>query len=259
MSITNTSVILITGASRGIGAAAARAFAETGATVALFARSGEAVHRLADEIRERGGRALAVAGDVGRAGDLADAVGQCRDTYGRLDVLINNAAVVDPIARVDQSDTDAWSLAIDINVKGVYYGLHAALPIMLRQGAGTIINISSGAASNALEAWSAYCASKAAVLSLTRSVHLEYASHGIRSVGLSPGTVATEMQRQIKSSGINPVSQLDWSAHIPAEWVGRALVWLAGEAGREFDGGDFSLRSERGRELLADFDKAGGH
>ncbi|MEZ5660030.1 MAG: SDR family oxidoreductase [Burkholderiaceae bacterium] len=250
MNISNHSVVLITGASRGIGAAAARAFAERGAAVGLFARSADAVHALADEIREQGGRALALAGDVGRYGDLADAVGQCRDTYGRLDVLINNAAVIDPIARLDESDTDAWGQAIDINVKGVYYGVHAVLPTMLRQGAGAIINISSGAANNALEGWSAYCASKAAVLSLTKSVYLEYASRGVRAVGLSPGTVATEMQVAIRQSGVNPISQLDWSAHIPPEWVGRALLWLAGPDGREFDGGDFSLRSERGRALL---------
>jgi NAD(P)-dependent dehydrogenase (short-subunit alcohol dehydrogenase family) len=218
----------------------------------LFARSAEPVHALVEEIREGGGRALAVAGDVARYGDLADAIAQCRDTYGRLDVLINNAAVVEPIARLDESSTDLWSQAIDINVKGVYHGIRAALPIMLRQGRGTIINISSGAASNALEGWSAYCASKAAVLSLTRSVHTEYASHGIRSVGLSPGTVATAMQERIRESGVNPVSQLDWSSHIPPEAVGEALVWLAGEEGREFDGDDFSLRSERGRQLLGE-------
>ena len=168
-------------------------------------------------------------------------------------MLINNAAVIDPIARLDESSPEAWGEAIDINVKGVYHGIRAALPIMLRQGIGTIINIRSGAATNALEAWSAYCASKAAVLSLTRSVHTEYASQGIRSVGLSPGTVATAMQAAIRQSGVNPVSQLDWSAHISAQAVGQALVWLAGDEGREFDGADFSLRSDRGRELLAAF------
>lgn len=249
--------VLITGASRGIGAATARAFAACGAAVGLFARSGDAVAALAREIESGGGQALALAGDVARQTDLDQAVARCYDTFGRVDVLVNNAAVIDPIARLAEADTAAWGRAIDINVKGVFHGIRAVLPFMLRQGEGIIVNISSGAATTALEGWSAYCASKAAVLALTRCTHLEYAGRGIRVVGLSPGTVATEMQVLIKASGINPVSRLDPSAHIPPEWVGQAIVWLCTDAGREFDGDDFSLRSEHGRALLDVIREAG--
>jgi len=121
---------------------------------------------------------------------------------------------------------------------------------MLAKGGGTIINISSGAATSAIEGWSHYCASKAALLSLTRCTDKEFREAGIRSIGLSPGTVATEMQVQIKSSGINPVSRLDWSAHIPPEWVAKAIIWLTSEAADEWRGSDFSLKTEEGRAAV---------
>jgi NAD(P)-dependent dehydrogenase (short-subunit alcohol dehydrogenase family) len=133
---------------------------------------------------------------------------------------------------------------IDVNVKGIFNMLHACLPGMEARGEGTIINISSGAATSALEGWSHYCSSKAAALMLTRATHLEYADKGIRVVGLSPGTVATDMQVAIKASGINPVSTLEVSDHIPPEWPAQCICWLATEDAREFDGDDVSLRDE---------------
>ena len=136
-----------------------------------------------------------------------------------------------------------WTKAIDINVKGVYYGIRACLPTMLEAGGGTIVNVSSGAATSAMEGWSHYCSSKAAVLSVTQCVHKEYGEQGIRMLGMSPGTVATGMQVAIKASGLNPVSQLDPSVHIPAEWAAKAIVWLCTPESDEFKGTDFSLRA----------------
>ena len=107
-----------------------------------------------------------------------------------------------------------------------------------------IVNVSSGAATGVLEGWSHYCSSKAAALSLTRMADLEYRDQGIRVVGLSPGTVATDMQVVIKASGINPVSQLDPSAHIPPAWAAKAIAWLCTEDAAEFAGTDVSLRNE---------------
>ncbi|MFN3615307.1 MAG: SDR family oxidoreductase, partial [Rubrimonas sp.] len=126
--------------------------------------------------------------------------------------------------------------------KGVFHGLRAALPGMIARGSGVVVNISSGAATSALEGWSAYCAGKAGVLMLTRAAQLEAGAAGVRVVGLSPGTVATDMQRVIKASGVNRVSELDWSDHIPAEWPAQAVVWLCGPDAAEFAGGDVSLR-----------------
>ncbi len=237
-------VALVTGASRGIGEAAARALAAAGAAVVLAARTEDAIAGIAGEIREGGGRAEAVACDVADRASVEAAVGRARAAFGALHILVNNAGIIDPIGRLAETDPAAWGRLIDVNVKGVYHGAHAAIPAMLEAGGGVVINISSGAATSTLEGWSAYCTSKAAVLMLTRMIHKEYAEQGIRSVGLSPGTVATDMQRTIRASGINPVSQIDWENHIPADWAGRAVVWLATDAAREHDGGDVSLRQE---------------
>jgi NAD(P)-dependent dehydrogenase (short-subunit alcohol dehydrogenase family) len=133
---------------------------------------------------------------------------------------------------------------IDINLKGVFNGMRAALPMMIAAGGGSILTISSGAAHGPVEAWSHYCASKAAVNMLTQCVHHENGNDGIRAIGLSPGTVATQMQREIKASGVNPISQLDWDVHIPADWPARALLWMCGTDADEFCGGEISLRDE---------------
>lgn len=243
-------VALITGASQGIGAAIARRLAQAGATVVLTARSAEAIARNAAAIRAEGGQASWFVTDVSRYADVAAAVEHCVAEHGRLDILVNNAGLIEPIARLADSDPAEWGGIADINYKGVYHGLRAALPEMLARGSGIIVNISSGAATSALEGWSHYCSSKAAVLSLTRCADKEYRDQGIRIVGLSPGTVATDMQVAIKASGINPVSKLDPSAHIPAEWAAEAVAWLCTEAGAPYAGGDFSLKTEEGRRLV---------
>ena len=240
-------VALITGASRGIGEATAHILAGYGAKVVLAARSGGDINRIAKEI---GSGARAVVCDVASYDDVAKAVDLATTEFGGLDILVNNAGMIDPVARIADSDPDAWSKVVDVNLKGAYYGVRAALPVMQKSGGGVIINISSGAATSALEGWSHYCTTKAAVLMLTKSVHKEYAEEGIRCVGLSPGTVATNMQKIIKTSGVNPVSNLEWSDHIPPEWVAETIAFLSTEAGRPYDGGDFSLKSEEGRRAV---------
>ena len=243
-------VAVVTGASRGIGAATARVLAELGAKVVLTARTAEAIEAVAAEIVDTGGEALAHPADVTRFADVEAVVAVATERFGRLDILVNNAGAIEPIARLADSDPAAWATAFDVNAKGVYHGLRAAIPAMLTSGGGVVVNISSGAAVNALEGWSHYCAGKAAALMLTRAAHKEYGEAGIRVVGLSPGTVATDMQVAIKRSGLNPVSRLDWSDHIPPEWAARAVAWLCTEAGAGFDGGDMSLRDEANRRLV---------
>lgn len=233
-------VVVITGASRGIGAAAARVFADAGAQVALLARSAETVAELAADLP---GGAMALACDMADWAQVQAALQAVQARWGRIDLLVNNAGVIDPIARLAEADPASWARAIDINLTGVFHGMRAALPLMQAQGSGTIITISSGAAHRPLEGWSAYCASKAGAAMLTRALH-EEEGHWLRVIGLSPGTVATEMQVKIKASGINAVSQLDPSAHIPADWPARALLWLAGPAGDGWRGQEVSLRDE---------------
>ena len=234
--------VLVTGASRGIGAAAVRAFAEAGARVALVARSKDAIAELAGEIGPDA--ALAIPCDISRFWEMRAAVDACVQTFGGLDVLVNNAGVIEPIAHLGEVDPDAWGQAIDVNLKGVFHGMRAAMPVMIRQGGGTILTVSSGAAHGPVEGWSHYCASKAGAVMLTRMADKEARAQGIRAMGLSPGTVATQMQKEIKASGVNPVSRLDWSEHIPPDWPARALVWMCGPEADAHLGEELSLRDE---------------
>ncbi|WP_121061599.1 SDR family oxidoreductase [Chachezhania antarctica] len=231
--------VLITGASRGIGASAAELFSQAGANVVLTARSGDALEEVRAGLR---GEAVAQVCDVSRYDDVAAAVQTCVDRFGGIDVLINNAGAIVPIARMEEADPEGWGHAIDINLKGVFWGMRAALPHMLERGGGTVLTISSGAAHHPIEAWSHYCASKAGAAMLTEMLHAENGANGIRAMGLSPGTVATQMQREIKTSGINPVSQLDWSDHIPPDWPARTLMWMCSSAADAHCGQELSLR-----------------
>ncbi len=234
-------VVIITGASRGIGAAAARVFAEAGAKVALIARSGNAIAALADQI---GPAALALPCDIADWSEVEATIGKVLGWAGRIDVLVNNAGVIEPIARLAEADPEAVALSYRINLLGVFHGMRAVLPAMHRQGQGTILTVSSGAAHNPLEGWGAYCSGKAGAAMLTRAAHLEEGPAGIRVMGLSPGTVATEMQVIIKASGVNPVSQLDPSVHIPADWPARTLLWMCGPEADPWLGKEISLRDE---------------
>ncbi|MDH2326647.1 SDR family NAD(P)-dependent oxidoreductase [Cereibacter sp. SYSU M97828] len=211
-------IVAITGAAKGIGLAAAEAFRAAGATVVALSRKDC---------------------DVADWDSVRGAVDRILRDHGRLDVWINNAGVIDPMARLEDADPDAWRRAIDVNLTGVFHGMRAALPVISRQGA--ILTVSSGAAHAPLEGWSAYCAGKAGAAMLTRAAHLE--NPDLRIMGLSPGTVATDMQRAIKAGGIdNRVSRLEFSDHIPPEWPARALVWMCGGDAADLNGTEISLR-----------------
>ena len=239
-------VVAITGASRGIGAAAARIFAAEGARVALLSRNAGAIAELADSI---GPQAMALPCDVASWPEVSGAVGQIVSEWGGIDVWINNAGVIDPIARLEHADPAAWARLIDINLTGVFHGIRAVLPVMKPQRRGTILTVSSGAAHRPLEGWSAYCASKAGAAMLTRALH-EEEGDWLRVMGLSPGTVATEMQVQIKASGINPVSKLEVTDHIPADWPARALLWMCGTGAESYRGQEISLREDSVRRAV---------
>ena len=240
MDFARTSVV-ITGASRGIGAAAALEFAKSGANVVLLARSGAQITALANEIGEK---ALAIECDVSDFDQMQDAIDQAVEKFGQVNVLINNAGVIEPISHLLTSDPNAWGQAIDINLKGVYNGVRAVAPGMVEQGGGSILTVSSGAAHGPVEGWSHYCSSKAGAAMLNMCIDKELRESGIRAIGLSPGTVATEMQREIKASGVNPVSKLEWTDHIPPEWPAKALMWMCSDAANPFLGQEISLRNQ---------------
>jgi len=243
----NGKTVMITGASRGIGQAAAHEFAQAGANVVLLARGVDEIAKTAGDI---GKTALAIPCDVSRRSEVEAAVDATARAFGRIDVLIGNAGMVAPIGNLADTDPDEWGHAIDVNLKGVYYGMHAVMPGMIAQGHGTILTVSSGAAHGPVEGWSAYCSAKAGAYMLTCAADLEARDKGLRVMGLSPGTVATQMQREIKASGINAVSKLAWSDHVPPEWPAKTLVWMCTSEADKFLGTDISLRDQAIRDMV---------
>lgn len=241
---------LITGASQGIGLATAQLLAEHGANVVLSSRNKQTLENHTSNIVKKGHSAEFIVCDVAHYESVNNAVNHCLKKFGSLDILVNNAGSIDPISQLSESDPKQWSSAIDVNVKGVYYGMRSAIPIMQEQGKGTIINMSSGAANSVLEGWSHYCSSKVAAQRLTEIAHKEVEGSGINIIGLSPGTVATNMMKKIKESGINPVSQLNWSSHVSPEWAAKAVLFLCGPEGKEFSGTDFSIKTQEGRDRV---------
>lgn len=243
-------VALITGASSGIGEATAELFAGQGAKVVLAARRVDRLQVIAERLRAAGGSVEYVQCNVANRDEMEAAAELAFRRFGRIDILVNNAGTMTPIGHLGDVEADLWDAAIDANVKGVFNGMRAVLPDMLKRGSGTIINMSSGAVNSALEGWSHYCASKAAARKLTEVGHKEYADRGVTIVGLSPGTVATRIMDEVRESGLNPVSQLDPSAHIPPEWAARAVAYLCGPAGADHAGTDFSIKTDEGRDLV---------
>ena len=249
-------VVILTGASQGIGAATARKLAEAGATVIACSRNLAACEALAAEIVSRGGKALGLACDVADFAAVGALVAQVKQRYDRIDALINNAGMVDPIARAAETDPEAAMTLFRVNVGGVFAAVSAVLPIMTAQGGGTILNVSSGAAHHPLEGWSAYCASKAALAMYSRSLALEYGDQGIRVFGFGPGVVDTGMQVKIRASGINPVSQLDRSVLAAPDRPAQVMTWLLSAeaddlAGQELSIKDQSLQERAGLTVLA--------
>lgn len=234
-------VVAITGASQGIGAATAWIFAKAGAQVMLLARNKAKLEDLAAEI---GNGAVAIACDVADFGGVEAAFAQILAASGRLDVLIGNAGLIEPIARIGDADPAAWARSMDVNLTGVFNGMRAAIPIMRAQGGGTILTLSSGAAHHPKDMLGAYCVAKAGAAMLTRMVHLEEAAQGLRVMGLSPGKVATAMQRALLQHEQGPDTPFDPVQHVPPDWPAKALLWMCSTDADRWLGQEISLRDE---------------
>ena len=243
-------VAIVTGASRGIGAAAAFVLAKAGAAVVLVARDGTRASQLAKEIVATGGRATALACDVADYGSVRTMVDETEQRLGGIDILVNNAGVIEPIAELASSDPAVWARNIQINLVGAYNVVRAVLDGMLTSGGGTIVNISSGAAYRPLEGWSAYCAGKAGLAMLTRSVALETKGRGIRIFGFSPGTIDTDMQVKIRASGMNMISQIPRANLSPVEHAVKGLLYLCDSGSDDLIGEDASMRDEAFRKRI---------
>ena len=242
--------IIVTGASRGIGEAAAHALAAEGANVMLTARDGALAAKVAAEITAAGGTAASMACDVSDYAAVEKLVAATTAKFGRPDVLVNNAGVIEPIARLEDSDPAAWARNIQINLVGAYNAVRAVIGPMIAAGGGTVINISSGAAIRPLEGWSAYCTGKAGMHMMTRAIALETAEKGIRVFGFQPGTTDTDMQVQIRASGMNIISRIPRENLTPVSEPAKFIVYLCTQAADDLAGTEFSLRDEDFRKRV---------
>lgn len=221
--------VIITGASSGMGAAAARHLAAKGANVVLGARRTDRIEALVAEITDAGGKAIAVATDVTKRDDPKRLVDAAIKTYGRVDVLINNAGVM-PLSPLERVKVDEWDQMIDVNLKGVLYGVAAALPHMIAQQSGHIINVSSVAGHKLFGGSAVYSATKFAVRALSEGLRQEMASHNIRTTIISPGAVKTELLDHISETDVQKANQ-DYVGQIgvPAETLARLVAFAINE------------------------------
>jgi len=244
-------VAIVTGGGRGIGLAAAVELSRAGAAVVLASRTTAECEAAAASIRAAGGEAAAIPTDVARYDQVERLVDGTLARFGRVDILINNAGIIEPIGYFETCDPQEWAANVSVNLVGAFYCARAVVPHFLARGRGVIVNVSSGAAHRPWEGWSAYCSAKAGLAMLTRALHLELGQRGVRVYGFQPGTVATEMQVKIRASGINAIARLPRESLADPAVPGRIIAWLCTEeardlAGQELAGRDPALRARAG-------------
>ena len=217
--------VVITGASSGLGEATARHLSALGAIVVLGARRLNRIESLAAELCGNGGRALAVATDVTNAVQVKALVDAALHAYGRVDVLLNNAGVM-PSSPLERLKIDDWNRMIDVNIKGVLYGIAAVLPHMKVQKSGHIINVSSVAGHKVPAGGAVYAATKHAVRALSEGIRQEVKPYNIRTTVISPGAVATDLPKSVTEPDIAERFRTFYDQiAIPAESFARAVIY----------------------------------
>jgi len=218
-------VVVITGASSGLGEATARHLSTLGASVVLGARRIDRLQSLADELVGRGGKALALATDVTNCDQVKRLADAAVETYGRLDVMLNNAGLM-PQSLLERLKIDEWNRMIDVNIKGVLYGIAAALPHMTRQKAGHIINVSSVAGHKVRPGGTVYSATKHAVRVISEGLRQEVKPYNIRTTVISPGAVDTELPDTITDPDVSAAMRKFYDdVAIPADSFARAVAY----------------------------------
>jgi NADP-dependent 3-hydroxy acid dehydrogenase YdfG len=222
-------VIVITGASSGMGAAAARHLAAKGANIVVAARRAERIETLVAEITKSGGNAVAVATDVTQLDDMQRLVDTAVQTFGRIDVLINNAGIM-PLSPFERLKVDEWNQMIDVNLRGVLHGIAAALPYMKEQKSGHIIITASVAAYYVFPGSAVYSATKFALRGLSEGLRREVKPYDIRTTLISPGAVTTELLNHISEQDVQAANQ-DYvgKVGIPAESYARMVAFAVSQ------------------------------
>ncbi len=218
-------VVVITGASSGLGEAAARLLSAEGASVVLGARRGDRLKSLADELDRNGGKALAVTTDVIHRDQVKKLVDAAVQKFGRIDVMINNAGIM-PRAPLERLTIDDWDRTIDVNIKGVLYGIAAALPYMMKQKSGQMIFVSSVAGHKIGPDFAVYAATKHAVRALAEGFRQEVKDYNVRTTIISPGAVATELPNSVTEPDVaEKIRQYYSDIAIPAESFAQAVAF----------------------------------
>lgn len=234
-------VVAITGASAGIGKAIAIKLAENGAKVVLGARNAELLEKVAEEIKNNGGEAAYAQIDVSNKTDLARLVNMAVSQYGKLDVMVNNAGVAH-LSRIDELNIDGWNEMIDINIKGVLYGMAAAIPVFKEQQSGHIVNIISTSGIKIVPTQGVYAGTKNAVRTIAEAFRQE-SDGSIRITGISPGFIKTDFAvksvktEDMKTAAANVVEQLA----ISPEAIADAVIYAISQP-EDVEVGDIVIR-----------------
>jgi NADP-dependent 3-hydroxy acid dehydrogenase YdfG len=213
-------VVVITGASSGLGEAAARALAAGGAKLVLGARRLERLHALVAEL----GGGIAVQTDVSKREQVQALVDQAVEAHGRIDVIINNAGLM-PLSPLTRGKVDDWDRMIDVNIKGVLYGIAAALPYMKAQKSGHVINVSSVAGHKVRPGNTVYAATKHAVRVISEGLRQEVKAYNIRSTIISPGAVATELPDSVTEADVAENVRKVYESAISADSFARTVIF----------------------------------
>ncbi|MBZ9938467.1 SDR family oxidoreductase [Mesorhizobium sp. BR1-1-16] len=236
-------VALVTGARSGLGAATVEALARAGATVIACGRKAGDCNATVETVTKSGGRAFDLALDVADIPGIPARIEAALAPAGGIDILVNNAATIAPMATLGELDAVSFDHAMTVNISGPA-ALTSALWSHFSAKGGRVINVVSGASNQPLLGWAAYCASKAALLMLTRSIELEGAGLGIRGFAFAPGLVDTGMQANIRAARINEVSNIPRENLAPPERPARIIAWLASGAGDDLAGQYVDIRQE---------------